>query len=81
VTILSTTTIDVLANDHDDDGTIDAASLEIVSSPSTGTATVVNGRIRYTAPLLGSSAQVGYRICDDDGSCATAVLTISITLL
>jgi hypothetical protein len=80
VTVLSTTSIDVLGNDRDDEG-LDATTLSITSSPTAGSASVVGGRIRYTAPLLGSSTQVGYRICDDDGACDTAVLTIAIRIL
>jgi len=73
--------IAVLANDHDPDGSLDPTTLEITSGPSVGSAVVASGRIRYTAPLLGFSTQVGYRICDDDGACALANLSITITLL
>jgi hypothetical protein len=81
VGLLSTTFIAVLTNDHDPDGSLDPTTLEITSGPSVGSAVVSSGRIRYTAPLLGFSTQVGYRICDDDGACAQANLSITITLL
>jgi hypothetical protein len=80
VAILSTTTIDVLANDTDDTG-LDPASLRITSLPGAGSASVEDGRIRYTAPLVGSTAEVAYRICDAHGECATAIVTIDIRTL
>jgi len=41
----------------------------------------VNGEVRYTAPTLtiGTTA-LTYRICDNGGACAQAVLTITIIL-
>jgi hypothetical protein len=47
-------TINVLANDTSDGGTIDTASISIVSAPAHGTATAKNGEIVY-APTTGYS--------------------------
>jgi hypothetical protein len=68
-----------LANDYDSDGVLVPSTLRIVSGPSIGTATVVSGQIHYTAPPLTiNSTTIRYEVCDDDGACAQATLTISI---
>src|SRR5690606_38304011 len=73
--------VDVLANDTDADGHIVPATLAIVSRTGSGTATVVNGVVRYTPPLLlGGKATIRYRACDDDGACSEAVLTVTVVL-
>ena len=79
VFLFSTTTIDVRANDYDTDGVLVPSTLQIVTAPSLGSASVVNARIRYTAPALTSgTTTLRYRICDDDGACAQAMVTITI---
>jgi hypothetical protein len=81
VVLQSFTDIDVLANDSDPGGALVPATLQIVSGPSRGSATVVNGMIRYTAPLLTlGTTTLTYRICDNGGACAQAVVTITIIL-
>src|SRR5262249_21012952 len=45
-------TIDVLANDTDGDGNVNAATLSIVQQPQSGVAAVVGGKIVYS-PLPG----------------------------
>jgi len=45
-------TIDVLANDTSDGGTIDSSSISITAAPAHGTATVKNGKVMY-APATG----------------------------
>ena len=79
--LLSLTDIPVLANDYDTDGVLVPATLQIVSGPSRGSAAVVNGEVRYTAPTLTiGTTTLTYRICDNGGACAQAVLTITIIL-
>jgi HD-GYP domain-containing protein (c-di-GMP phosphodiesterase class II) len=80
VLVATTTNIAVLANDDDPDGALDPATLTIVKPPSTGSATVVSGRIRYTAPLLAliASTDIRYEVCDTAGACAQATLRITI---
>jgi hypothetical protein len=79
VLLLSSVTIAVLANDTDSDGYIVPATLQIVSGPSKGSASVVSGGIRYSAPaLFAGSTTLRYQICDNGGACAQATVTITI---
>jgi HD-GYP domain-containing protein (c-di-GMP phosphodiesterase class II) len=80
VLVATTTNIAVLTNDDDPDGALDLDTLTIVKPPSTGSATVVSDRIRYTAPLLAliASTDVRYEVCDTLGACAQATLRITI---
>jgi len=57
--------IDVLANDEDDEGVVDPATLEIVYKSASGTVSVVNGKIRYK-PNTGFTGQdlIIYRFKD-----------------
>ncbi|MEY3894765.1 MAG: hypothetical protein RLZZ214_284, partial [Verrucomicrobiota bacterium] len=67
--------VDVLANDT---GGPLPASLEIISPPATGTATVSSGKILYTHSG-GSASPVSftYRVANISGTTATAAVTIS----
>jgi hypothetical protein len=80
VLVATTTNIAVLTNDDDPDGDLDPNTLTIVTPPSIGSATVVSGRIRYTAPLLPliASTDIHYEVCDTIGACAQATLRITI---
>jgi hypothetical protein len=73
--------VDVLGNDTDPDGDLDATTLTIVSGPASGVASVHGGAIRYDAPEVASAVQVkvGYRVCDRGGRCASGVLKIVVT--
>jgi|GEM_PF-2198340 len=71
--------IDVRANDYDPDGDIFAAPT-IVGAPANGTATILsNGSIRFL-PTSGVAANDSftYEVCDPDGLCAEADVTIQI---
>jgi hypothetical protein len=74
-------TVDVLANDSDADGTLDPSTVTVTSGPASGTTSVdlVTGEITYT-PNAGSSGPdtFTYRVCDDDGGCATATVTVTV---
>jgi len=77
------TVINVLANDSDADGTLDPASVSIVSGsgPANGTVTVsaVTGQITYTpnAGFAGTDT-FRYSVCDNTISCATAKVTVEV---
>jgi len=75
------TTLDVLANDSDPEGPLNAASLLVVagSGPTKGTATVVNGAIRYTPNASVTGADTfRYQVADNLGVTSTAIVTITI---
>ncbi|GAB5518512.1 MAG: hypothetical protein RhofKO_07630 [Rhodothermales bacterium] len=76
-----TTTVDVLANDTDADGTLDATSVIVVGQPGFGTATVnADGTITYenNSAFIGDDAFT-YTVNDDDGATSnTATVTITI---
>ncbi len=78
---IAAVTTDVLANDVDDDGNIDISSLTIIQAPYHGTVTIENntGRIIFTpdAHYFGFDSYQ-YQICDTDGECAIATVTINI---
>lgn len=73
--------IDVPANDYDLDGTIDLTTVTIITPPTNGTLSVnpVNGQVTYT-PTTGYAGpdSFTYQICDNDGLCDTALVTIGI---
>jgi hypothetical protein len=72
--------VDVLANDTDPDGDIDDTTLAVSSPPGDGVAVVVGDQVRYTPAggFVGTDA-FDYRICDADGTCATATVTVDVT--
>jgi glucose/arabinose dehydrogenase/uncharacterized beta-barrel protein YwiB (DUF1934 family) len=75
------TTVDVLANDEDSDGSLDASSVSVTSQPPTGSVAVDSstGEITYTAPD-DASGQVSfaYSVADDDGATDTATVTVTV---
>ena len=72
--------IDVIANDTDDNNSINASSL-VTTNPSNGTATVVNNKISYT-PNNGyfGSDSFTYTVKDTNGATSNAA-TVSITVV
>jgi glucose/arabinose dehydrogenase len=81
VTAGQSTTIDVLANDSDSDGSLNASSVDITTQPSVGSATVESdGTITYGAPSDASGdVTFTYSVADDDGATDTATVTVSVT--
>lgn len=71
--------INVLRNDSDADGGLDASSVEIVVAPSAGTATVgTNGNINYIPSVdFAGTATLSYVVSDLDGA-SSNVATVSI---
>jgi LruC domain-containing protein len=76
----ASTTITASANDTDADGNLDPTTTTIISGPSNGT--VINlgdGRFFYTPnPNYYGTDSFDYQICDTDGLCDTATVTIDI---
>jgi len=73
--------IDVTANDTDPDGTIDPTSVSISSPPTGGTVSVdpVTGEVTYTPdPGFSGNDSFVYEVCDDDGYCDEATVTIDV---
>ncbi|MET0026687.1 MAG: cadherin-like domain-containing protein [Candidatus Thiodiazotropha sp.] len=73
--------IDLLANDSDSDGSLDPASLQILSGPSNGSLTDLgNGSVRYT-PNGGFSGSdsFSYQVSDNLGA-ASNEANVSITI-
>ncbi|MFC7229663.1 Ig-like domain-containing protein [Salinirubellus salinus] len=75
--------VDVLANDSDTEGTVDASTVAVVSGPSNGTLTVneTTGAVTYTHD--GSTAATDsftYTVDDDDGATSDeATVSIDVT--
>jgi hypothetical protein len=74
----------VLQNDSAPGGSLDPSTLTIVLAPTRGEAVVIaqgSPKIKYAA--IGTEAGVDsfrYQICDSAGSCATATVTVTISL-
>ncbi|KOH47098.1 hypothetical protein NC99_01410 [Sunxiuqinia dokdonensis] len=71
----------VLDNDEDCDENLENSSLTITSQPAEGTATVnADGSITYKPNIAYyGSDQLSYQICDADGQCDEATVSITIT--
>ena len=79
-TSLSPITIDVLANDHDEDD--DELTLVSVTNPSIGTVKIVDGKIVYQpAGLTSGTVTFTYTIQDPSGLSDEAVVTIENSYL
>ncbi|HEY7591098.1 MAG TPA: Ig-like domain-containing protein [Candidatus Limnocylindrales bacterium] len=74
--------IDVLANDTDPEGALDATSVSVTSGPANGSTSVdpVTGEITYTPdPDFSGIDTFTYQVCDTPGACDTAVVTVTVT--
>ena len=74
--------IDVLANDHDTDGTINHTTVAIIGGPSNGGVSVdsVTGNVTYTPDLeYYGSDSFTYTVDDDEGATSN-VATVDITI-
>ncbi|WP_157632649.1 tandem-95 repeat protein, partial [Cochleicola gelatinilyticus] len=75
--------IDVTANDTDIDGTIDPASVTIVTAPTNGTVTVdpVTGEVTYTPnPGYSGTDTFEYQVCDDGVPVICDIATVTVTI-
>lgn len=76
-TIGTSVLINVLANDFDD-GTPSPLAIQSVSTPTSGTAVIESGKIRYTPPAgFTGSATFNYTITDGDAT-DSATVTVSV---
>ncbi|TAJ05678.1 gliding motility-associated C-terminal domain-containing protein, partial [Marinilabiliaceae bacterium JC017] len=78
--------LNVLGNDTDPQNNLDGSSLRIVSFPSHGDATITNNSndyfINYSPALDYNGADTFiYEVCDDDGYCDLAIVTLTISAL
>ena len=72
-------TVDVLANDADPDGNLDAGSLVVVVKPAHGSASVTRSGIAYTPDTdYNGTDRFGYRVCDTDRACSEAEATVTV---
>lgn len=71
-------TVDARAGDTDADG--DRLTISSVARPAHGTATLVDGRIRYTLTDLGFAGfdSFTYVVCDGRSGCDTATVTVRV---
>ncbi|MFV9691260.1 MAG: Ig-like domain-containing protein [Desulfobacteria bacterium] len=76
-------TINATANDSDVDGNLDPSTATVVSGPSNGT--VVNnndGTFTYTPDEnFNGIDSFEYQVCDTDGLCDTAIVTVAVAAL
>ncbi len=74
--------VNVVNNDFDIDDNLDITSVKLISLPQNGNALVqsLTGEITYT-PANGFSGvdAFDYQICDTNGSCAIATITINVS--
>jgi Ca2+-binding RTX toxin-like protein len=75
--------IAVLANDHDRNGNLVAASLSITRDPELGSVRVValspyEVLVRYTAGETDGVDSFTYEVCDTLGACATAEVAVTV---
>ncbi|WP_197505836.1 tandem-95 repeat protein [Urechidicola croceus] len=73
--------IDILSNDTDLDGTIDPTSVTEVTPPTNGTIAIdpTTGEVTYTPDAnFNGTDTFTYQVCDDDGQCDTATVTVTV---
>lgn len=73
--------IPVLANDSDPDGNLDRSSLTVISGPQhERDLRIRNGEIYYRPdPHFIGTDTFTYQVCDTEGACDTALVTVAVT--
>ena len=74
----SSLVIEVLDNDSDRDGVLDPESVVVVSDSSLGTTEVVGGAVVYQAGGSAGLETLAYEVCDTDGRCSTASISVTV---
>ncbi|MCE2712966.1 MAG: Ig-like domain-containing protein, partial [Cryomorphaceae bacterium] len=77
--------IDVVGNDTDSDGTIDATSVNVLSGPTNGSVTIdpITGDVTYTPdPGYSGPDSFTYEVCDNGTPviCDQATVTVTVTV-
>jgi len=75
-------TINVPGNDSDPDGDLDLTSVTVISQPANGAVTVnpITGAITYEPDAnFDGTDTFSYEICDSEGVCDTATVTVNVT--
>lgn len=77
----TSTLIDVLSNDTDANGTLDASAIIVVSAAANGVAVIENGEIKYTPnPDFSGTDTFSYTVQDNEGATSNeATVTVSVT--
>ncbi len=83
VDVSRTVTVDVLGNDHDPNGDLDASTLRVTSAPASGAATVAQDSgeravVEFAAPSAGGTVSFGYEVCDALGHCASGQVSVMV---
>jgi len=81
-TVNTPVTILILANDSDPDGTLVPSTAQVIAgqNPKHGTVAIVNGVATYTPnPGFTGIDDFQYQVCDNDGLCASAKVTIIVS--
>ena len=72
--------INVVANDSDPDGVLDPSTVTVTVQPADGVVNCNNAGVCTYTPDVGFNGTdtFTYLVCDDDGACDTAVVTIDV---
>jgi 5-hydroxyisourate hydrolase-like protein (transthyretin family) len=72
--------IDILDNDYDPDDNLNLNSIRITNAPDFGIVVIENNKAKYTPNnnYVGVD-QFNYEICDTEGLCDSAIVTITVT--
>ena len=74
------TDIDVLANDTSSDGDPSDGTISITAAPAAGTASVVDGRVRYQPdPDANGVDNLTYQLCEATDRCDSTTVTVTVT--
>jgi hypothetical protein len=72
--------IDVLANDRDPEGDLDASTLVVADQGRLGTATASAGRVAYRPrPDANGADSFTYRVCDEGDRCSSGSVSVEVT--
>ena len=74
----STVVIGVLDNNSDRDGVLDPDSVRVLQDGSFGTTAIIAGALVYNAGGSTGTDTLVYEVCDTDGRCSTASITVTI---